>query len=58
MIDKGIKVALLSTLMVFISVQTYLLLSNITPQQIHILKVLFWDLPTTIIERLIPFYGS
>jgi hypothetical protein len=56
--EKCIKVALLATLMVFVSVQTCLLFNSMTPKQIHILKVLFWDLPTTIVERLIPFYGS
>lgn len=56
--EKCIKLALLITVVVVVSIQTQLLLSSMTPQQLRILKVLFWDLPATIIERLIPFYGS
>lgn len=56
--EKCIKFALLITVVVIVSIQTQLLLNEMTQQQLHILKVLFWDLPTTIVERLIPFYGS
>lgn len=55
---KCIKLALLITVVVVVSIQVHLLLNELEPQQSHVLKVLFWDLPTTIIERLIPFYGS
>lgn len=29
-----------------------------SPQHAAVLKMLFWNLPLTILERIIPFYGS
>jgi hypothetical protein len=30
----------------------------VSPKHAAIMRLLFWDLPTTIVERIIPFYGS